>query len=52
MDFHVACPTMKIFKLPVVGDNEAGKTSLIRQYVESFFTELSKTTIGVQFASM
>jgi small GTP-binding protein len=41
----------KTLKVLVVGEVRTGKTSLIRQYVQSFFSEFYKTTIGVDFAS-
>lgn len=41
----------KILKVLVVGEMGAGKTSLIRQYVQGFFSEFYKTTIGVDFAN-
>jgi small GTP-binding protein len=41
----------KILKVLVVGEMGAGKTSLVRQYVQGFFSEFYKTTIGVDFAS-
>ncbi|OHT07260.1 Ras family protein [Tritrichomonas foetus] len=41
----------KILKVIVVGEMGTGKTSLIRQYVQGFFSEFYKTTIGVDFAN-
>ncbi|EAY19408.1 Ras family protein [Trichomonas vaginalis G3] len=41
----------KILKVLVVGEMGTGKTSLIRQYVQGFFSEFYKTTIGVDFAT-
>jgi small GTP-binding protein len=41
----------KILKVLVVGEMGTGKTSLIRQYVQGFFSEFYKTTIGVDFAN-
>ena len=41
----------KIIKIIVVGEMGTGKTSLIRQYVQGFFSEFYKTTIGVDFAN-
>jgi small GTP-binding protein len=41
----------KILKVLVVGEMGTGKTSLIRQYVQGFFSGLYKTTIGVDFAN-
>ncbi|KAH0789856.1 Ras family protein [Histomonas meleagridis] len=41
----------KILKILVVGEMGTGKTSLIRQYVQGFFSEFYKTTIGVDFAN-
>lgn len=43
--------TKKILKVLVVGEMGTGKTSLIRQYVQGFFSEFYKTTIGVDFAN-
>ena len=44
-------PIKKILKVLVVGEMGTGKTSLIRQYVQGFFSEFYKTTIGVDFAT-
>ena len=44
-------PVKKILKVLVVGEMGTGKTSLIRQYVQYFFSEFYKTTIGVDFAN-
>lgn len=44
-------PVKKILKVLVVGEMGTGKTSLIRQYVQGFFSEFYKTTIGVDFAN-
>ncbi|OHT09048.1 Ras family protein [Tritrichomonas foetus] len=41
----------KILKVLVVGEMGTGKTSLIRQYVQGFFSDFYKTTIGVDFAN-
>jgi small GTP-binding protein len=44
-------PRSYTFKVLVVGDMGAGKTSLIRRYVKNEFTFQYKTTIGVDFAT-
>ena len=44
-------PMKKILKVLVVGEMGTGKTSIIRQYVQGFFSEFYKTTIGVDFAN-
>ena len=44
-------PIKKILKVLVVGEMGTGKTSLIRQYVQGYFSEFYKTTIGVDFAT-
>jgi small GTP-binding protein len=44
-------PVKKILKVIVVGETGTGKTSLLRQYVQGFFSEFDKTTIGVDFAN-
>lgn len=41
----------KFIKVLVVGDVGTGKTSIIRQYVQGFFSEFYKSTIGVDFAT-
>jgi small GTP-binding protein len=46
-----ASAVKKILKVLVVGEMATGKTSLIRQYVQGFFSEYYKTTIGVDFAN-
>lgn len=43
--------TTKVLKVIVVGEMGTGKTSWIRQYVQGFFSEFYKTTIGVDFAN-
>jgi small GTP-binding protein len=40
----------RILKFLVVGEPNAGKTSLIRRYVQNCFTEHYRSTIGVDFA--
>ena len=44
-------PTKRIMKVLVVGEMGTGKTSLIRHYVQGYFSEFYKTTIGVDFAN-
>ena len=44
-------PVNKILKVLVVGEMGTVKTALIRQYVQGFFSEFYKTTIGVDFAN-
>jgi small GTP-binding protein len=41
----------KILKVLIVGEMGTGKTSLIRQYVQGFFSEFYKPTIGVDVAN-
>ena len=41
----------KILKVLVIGEMGSGKTSIIRQYVQGFFSEFYKSTIGVDFAN-
>jgi small GTP-binding protein len=41
----------RFFKILVVGGINAGKTSFIRKYVDGYFSEFYKSTIGVDFAS-
>jgi small GTP-binding protein len=50
MDLELPDSETSIFKVLVVGERFTGKTSLIRQYVQGYFTELYKATIGVDFA--
>jgi small GTP-binding protein len=41
----------RFFKILVVGGINAGKTSFVRKYVDGYFSEFYKSTIGVDFAS-
>jgi small GTP-binding protein len=41
----------KIFKILVVGEMCTGKTSIIREYTQNYFTEFYKSTIGIDFSS-
>jgi small GTP-binding protein len=50
MDLDISDLETSIFKVLVVGELRTGKTSLIRQYVQGYFTGLYKETIGVDFA--
>ena len=42
--------TQEVIKIIVVGDAGAGKTSIIKRYVNNFFSEDHKATVGVDFA--
>lgn len=39
-----------LYKILVIGDLGAGKTSIIKRYVHSFFSQHYRATIGVDFA--
>jgi small GTP-binding protein len=39
-----------VIKLIVVGDASTGKTSIIKRYVDNYFSEEHKATVGVDFA--
>jgi small GTP-binding protein len=51
MDWDGPVRETTIFKVLVVGESRTGKTSFIRQYVQHYFTENFKETVGVDFAS-
>ena len=40
-----------LFKLVLVGDSGVGKTNILSKFVRDIFSEDSKTTIGVEFAT-
>ena len=40
-----------LFKIVLVGDSGVGKTNILSRFVRDIFTEDSKTTIGVEFAT-
>jgi small GTP-binding protein len=44
-------PSELVFKLIIVGDYAAGKTSVIHRYCKGSFTDNYKVTIGVDFSS-
>jgi Ras-related protein Rab-32 len=39
-----------LYKILVIGELGAGKTSLIKRYVHQFFSQHYRATIGVDFA--
>lgn len=41
-----------IFKVVIVGDQNVGKTCLIKRYIEGTFTDGEDATLGAQFYSM
>lgn len=43
-------PPEKLYKIIVIGDVSVGKTSIIRKYTTGEFTNMYKSTIGVDFA--
>lgn len=43
-------PKDHLYKILVIGDLGTGKTSIIKRYVNRFFTQHYRATIGVDFA--
>ena len=41
-----------IFKFAVLGDQETGKTSILKRYLKDDFYEIIEPTIGVDFTPM
>jgi len=40
-----------LIKLIIIGDSSVGKTNILSQYINKTFTNNSKSTVGVEFAS-
>ena len=40
-----------LFKVVVIGDSGVGKSNLITRYTRDHFSQVSKSTIGVEFAT-
>jgi len=38
-----------IFKVSLIGDSATGKTSILFRFIDDYFTEDTKSTIGVDF---
>lgn len=52
MSFDERCPSFDgIYKVIIIGDYGVGKTSLLRQYVESRFLDRYTATVGADFKS-
>lgn len=40
-----------LFKCVLVGDSHVGKTQILSRYIDNYFVEDSKPTVGVEFAT-
>ena len=38
-----------LFKVPIVGESDVGKTSILLRFVEDTFSEQTQTSIGVDY---
>ncbi|XP_022242534.1 ras-related protein Rab-32-like [Limulus polyphemus] len=50
LDTHVAETNEHLYKILVIGELGTGKTSIIKRYVNNFFSQQYRATIGVDFA--